>query len=233
MHIILASTSPRRQELLAEAGYDFTVIPPSEDVECGVCSESGPAGLVAELAYRKASAMFHQLKGAAVSQDNHSLLPAVPNRVPTIILGADTIAECDGFILGKPRDDVDARRMLLQLSGREHRVLSGVCLIAAPPENGNDAAGDAPDHPSEPEKSTGDHTPLIRVAVTRLYMEPLTDNELNDYIESGLWEGKAGAFGLQDRLGWVKIVEGSKSNVVGLPLELLAQMISELRQKLN
>jgi septum formation protein len=197
--LILASASPRRRELLTEAGYDFEVILPADDVECGVCSESGPVGLVAELAYRKAAAVASQLQ-------QHNPQPPVPSpQPPRIILAADTVAECDGFILGKPRDEADARQMLTQLSGREHRVLSGVCLFSIPGSE-----------------------PLIRVAVTKLRMDPPTKSQRDEYLASGAWEGKAGAFGYQDRLGWVHIVEGSESNVVGLPMELLAEMLLEI-----
>jgi septum formation protein len=185
---------------------------PEEDVECGVCSEAGPAGLVAELAYRKAAAVVE-------------LLRADPARLPSwkrnmqslIVLAADTVAECDGLILGKPRDEEDARRMLQQLSSREHRVLTGVCLWPLR-------------LPSPSEVSRDEATPLVRVAVTRLRMDPLTDSQLEGYLAGGQWEGKAGAFGYQDRLGWVHIVEGSSSNVVGLPMELLAEMLNETTQ---
>jgi septum formation protein len=187
--IILASGSPRRRELLEDAGYNFTVLPPAEDVEWGVCSEFGPAGLVADLAYRKAAVVRTTLG----------------NDSSALVLAADTVAECDGFILGKPRDELDARAMLTQLSGREHRVLTGVCLWRL--DGG---------------------VPLIRVAVTKLRMDRLTDDQLDDYIASGQWEGKAGSFGYQDRLGWVHVVEGSESNVVGLPMELLAEMLAEI-----
>jgi septum formation protein len=64
-------------------------------------------------------------------------------------------------------------------------------------------------------------------------MDTLTDSQLNEYIESGAWEGKAGAFGYQDRLGWVHIVEGSESNVVGLPMEMLADMLAEFDASVN
>jgi septum formation protein len=190
--IILASGSPRRRELLEQAGYSFTVMPPAEDVECGVCSEFGPAGLVADLAYRKAAAVRGTLG----------------NDSSTLVLAADTVAECDGFILGKPRDELDARAMLTQLSGREHRVLTGVCLWRL--DGG---------------------TPLIRVAVSKLRMDRLTDEQLDEYIASGQWEGKAGSFGYQDRLGWVHVVEGSESNIVGLPMELLAEMLGEIEAR--
>src|SRR4051812_10553735 len=105
-HIILASSSPRRRELLQEAGYDFTAIPPPEDVECGVCSEFGPAGLVTDLAYRKAAAV------RKILESESSTLPLSPSTA--LILAADTVAECDGLVLGKPRDEHDARAMLTQ-----------------------------------------------------------------------------------------------------------------------
>ena len=198
--LILASRSPRRRELLAEAGYNFQVIAPDDEVECGVCSETSPAGLVADLAYRKAAAVRHRLQLQSESPPARS-----PQSPTAIVLAADTVAECDGFVLGKPRDLAEARAMLKQLSGREHRVLTGVCLWPLTSSQ-----------------------PLVRVAVTKLRMDPLTDTQLDEYLESGAWEGKAGAFGYQDRLGWVHIVEGSESNVVGLPLELLAEMLAEL-----
>jgi septum formation protein len=144
---------------------------------------------VADLAYRKAAAVRMTLDGDSVG----------------VVLGADTVAECDGFVLGKPRDELDARAMLTQLSGREHRVLTGVCLWRLDRD-----------------------VPLIRVAVSKLRMDRLTDAQLDEYIASGQWEGKAGSFGYQDRLGWVHVVEGSESNVVGLPMELLAEMIGEI-----
>jgi septum formation protein len=213
-HIILASGSPRRRELLREAGYSFTVVPPAEDVECGICSESGPAGLVAELAFRKAAAVACQLSQPPISTP----------QPPTIILAADTVAECDGFILGKPRDESDARAMLTQLSGRDHRVLTGVCLI---PLTFREGQGEGSDNLHIAKTSP----PLIRVAVTKLRMDRLTDQQLDEYIASGQWEGKAGAFGYQDRLGWVHIAEGSESNVVGLPMELLTEMLAELEPR--
>jgi nucleoside triphosphate pyrophosphatase len=194
--LILASRSPRRRQLLAAAGYQFEVLAPDESVECGVCSERGPAGLVAELAYRKAAAIRQQLYS--------NPQPAIPNPQSATILAADTVAECDGMILGKPRDEADARAMLRHLRGRAHRVLTGVCLW--PPNSAE---------------------PLIRVAVTELRMDDLSDAAIDDYLATGQWEGKAGAFGYQDRLGWVHIESGSESNVVGLPMEMLAEMLTQ------
>ena len=199
--LVLASSSPRRRELLAEAGYEFTVMPPPPDIECGVCSESGPAGLVTELAFRKAQTVVGLLPDEEINQGRRR-----PGSLAPIVIAADTVAECDGFILGKPHDEEDARAMLRQLSGREHRVLTGLCLWRL-----------------------GDRQPLVQVGVTTLKMDPLSEAQLDEYLASGQWEGKAGAFGYQDRLGWVHIVEGSESNVVGLPMELLAEMLAQIQ----
>jgi septum formation protein len=182
--LILASASPRRRELLAEAGYQFTVEAPSPAAECGVCSRETPPELVARLAYQKAEDVAQRTKQG-------------------LILACDTVVECMGQILGKPAGAEHARNMLELLRGRMHHVYSGVCLWRRP----------------------GDQH-LVEVAVTRLRMDEVSDAALDDYLQSGLWEGKAGAFGYQDRLGWLHIEEGSESNVVGLPMEAVGEMIS-------
>jgi septum formation protein len=187
LKLILASQSPRRRELLTEAGYCFEVVPPHESAECGICSGENPAQLVARLAYQKTA--------------------DVARRVPSgVVIGCDTVAECNGQILGKPVDLPHARQMLQSLSGREHRVWTGLCVWRLP-----------------------DPEPRIEVAMTRLRMDRLSPGQLEDYLESGQWEGKAGAFGYQDRLGWVHVLEGSPSNVVGLPLELLGRMLDSFQ----
>ena len=206
--LILASRSPRRRELLAAAGYRFEVCPPSEAAECGVCSGETPAQLVARLAFQKAADVGRRIAAGLVKS-----LPSPVGRgaggegdnARCLILGCDTVAECGGRILGKPADETDARRMLETLSGRKHRVLSGLCLWPLP-----------------------DGEPAVRVAVTTLRMDRLTPEQLDAYLSGGQWQGKAGAFGYQDGLEWVHVVEGSESNVVGLPLELLAEMIESL-----
>jgi septum formation protein len=183
--LILASRSPRRRELLAEAGYQFKVVPPANDFEPEPSSDEDPASYVARLAESKARDVAAQLERG-------------------VIVACDTVAECDGHILGKPETADDARRMLELLSSREHRVLTGLCLWNVP--------GGKPE---------------TRVAVTRLRMDRLTNEQIAEYVGSGAWEGKAGGFGYQDRLGWIHIVEGSASNVVGLPLEVLAEMLAD------
>lgn len=184
--LILASQSPRRRELLAEAGYPFEVIPPADSAECGLCSGESPPELVARLAYQKARDVAQRVAAG-------------------IVVGCDTVAECRGQILGKPVDRDHAKQMLELLRGRDQAVYSGLCLWHRPADRIR-----------------------VEVAVTRLRMDPLTDDQIEEYLESNQWEGKAGAFGYQDRLGWVHVVEGSESNVVGLPLELLEKMLAEL-----
>jgi septum formation protein len=184
--LILASRSPRRRALLAAAGYEFEVCPPSDAAECGVCSGESPHEVVSRLAYQKAADVARRIAAG-------------------MVLGCDTVVECDGQILGKPANEDHARTMLRTLSGREHRVLSGLCLWRVP-----------------------DGEPLVRVAVTTLRMEELAPRRLDEYLAGGHWEGKAGAFGYQDGLDWVHVIEGSESNVVGLPMELLSEMLEML-----
>ncbi|MCC7476526.1 MAG: Maf-like protein [Pirellulales bacterium] len=212
VRIILASNSSRRRELLSDAGYEFTVVPSDEDVEKGVCSECSPADLVAKLALRKALAVFEKLKNAGpTALQNITLGKDDP---PRVIVAADTVAECDGLILGKPRDMDDARAMLSRLRGRDHRVLTGLCLVPLDAPNLRPRLAQRP-------------TPILQVAVSKLHMDQLSDAQIEEYLDSGQWEGKAGAFGYQDRLGWVHVEEGSESNVVGLPMELLAQVLGQ------
>jgi len=184
--LILASTSPRRKQLLTEFGYQFETDPPSDGAECGICSGETPPELVVRLARQKAV-------DVAVRYDY------------AIILGCDTLAECDGQVLGKPRDREDACRMLKLLRGKEHRVHSGVCLWVRPEDQ-----------------------VLLQVDTTTLFMEEVSDQQLENYLDTNKWEGKAGAFGYQDGWDWLHVTKGSETNVVGLPMELLGDMLDRL-----
>lgn len=194
--LILASGSPQRRQLMEEAGYRFAVVVPDESVEadCGICSTGGPAALVAELAWRKAAHV-----AAKIVKDSEAT-------IATVIVACDTVAECAGAVLGKPRDEDHARGMLHQLRGQEQRVLSGLCLWPM---------GLGVKH----------HAPQTHLAVTELRMDPISDADLEDYLDSGLWRGKAGAFGYQDRHGWLHVLKGSESNVIGMPMKLLVEQL--------
>lgn len=171
---------------MTAAGYDYQIVKPSESAECGVCSGEAPPEFVARMAYQKAA--------------------DVSTRVgPSLIIACDTMVECLGQVLGKPRDEKHAEHMLRSLSGREHRVYSGLCLWRVP-----------------------DGEPIVEVDRTTLRMDVLSDEQIEQYLATGLWEGKAGAFGFQDGFDWLRLVEGSESNVVGLPMELLARMMAKV-----
>lgn len=119
--LLLASASPRRRDLLTQAGFSFRVdsISVREDRQPG----EDPIHLVRRLAQEKAEAVFKARFGASG--------PRGCNEDPLLVLGADTVVVCDDEILGKPADDADAMRMLRLLSGRTHQVITGVCLISA------------------------------------------------------------------------------------------------------
>jgi len=187
--LILASASPRRKQLLAEAGFLFEILLPDEDVEDERRPNELPMEYVQRLAFQKAK------NGADKVEQG-------------IILGGDTIVLCSDKILEKPTDREDARRMLQLLRGQVHSVLSGLCLIK--------------------KEISGAMTVHQRAEATRLIMQPISDNLLESYLDTGGWQGKSGAFGYQDGNDWLTILEGSESNVVGLPLELFRAMYRNL-----
>ncbi len=124
------------------------------------------------------------------------------------VLGADTVAALRGEIFGKPSDRQDAERILRALAGTTHEVITGVTLLDA-----------------------GSGRRLTRHDVTAVTMRALSDGQLQSYLHSGAWEGKAGAYGIQDHGdAFVERIEGSFTNVVGLPMELLSQMVGEFGQ---
>jgi septum formation protein len=174
--LILASASPRRRELLQQAGIVFTVVPSNaaEDVIVG----EAPA----EYALRVATA-----KATEVAK----------NHPGSWVLGADTIVVVNGEILGKPRDHADGRRMLRLLSGRRHEVMTAFVLIN---ENGQRDAG--------------------QIVTTTVTFKLLSDAQIQEYLATGEPFDKAGAYAVQG-IGstLVEKVEGSYTNVVGLPID--------------
>ena len=184
--LILASQSPRRKSLMHEYGYSFLVHPPSDTAEGGICSGETPPELVVRLAKQKAEDVAKQYEHA-------------------VIIGCDTVAECMGTVLGKPVDIDDARRMLTMLRGKDHRVLSGLCIWKRP----SDAV-------------------TLKLDITTLHMDNVTDSQVEEYLATEKWQGKAGAFGYQDGWDWLHVIQGSETNVIGLPMEVLSDALSRI-----
>lgn len=195
--LILASQSPRRRDLLSAAGYEFEVLPARDEAEDEPRPGEEPRTYVARLARQKAADVAAQVEARRAE-------PQFAANDERVIVACDTLVVLGDELLGKPADAAHARQMLRHLSGREHVVLSGLCLWPL--------AGGAP---------------RTDVAESRLRMDTLSDAQIEEYVASGLWQGKAGGFGYQDRLGWLHVTVGSESNIVGLPLELLAEMLGE------
>lgn len=188
-HIILASTSPRRQELIAKLGLPFEIMPSDANEDTPFGWE--PRMIVETLALRKADTVYRNLSESGRN---------------AIIVGSDTIVVLEGNILGKPTDDTDAVRMLSLLQGRTHQVYTGVACVDA---------------------LTGQR--IVRYRTTHVSMKPLNDVQIMSYVRSGEPRGKAGAYAIQG-LGAtiVESIEGDYFNVVGLPVSLLSDMLSEM-----
>lgn len=204
MRIVLASRSPRRREILGWLGLEFEVVEPAvEELRGGLA----PAELVLENARRKARAGLATLAAgqAGTGPDAQARGPeAEPNG--TLVLGVDTEVFLDRRALGQPADRAQAEERLRALSGGEHEVLSGVCLL---------------------DRTGGERSGVARSLVE---LRDLDEALLRRYLDSGEWRGRAGAYAIQG-LGSILIarVEGDFSNVVGLPIATLLDLAPELR----
>ncbi len=195
--VILASGSPRRRELLESVGLRFETIPPSASAEPDgqqLRADETPAQFVERLAYQKAADVASRFQA-----------PAGGTSI-ALVIGCDTVAEVDGLILGKPRDRANAQSILEQLSGRQHSVWSGLCVIES--NSGQMRSG---------------------YAESRLVMKALSQAELVAYLDSGQWQGKSGAFGYQDGHPWLQLISGTAENVVGLPIDVLEGFLKSFK----
>ena len=192
--LVLASSSPRRRELLAQVGHRFEVHPahipedplPGED----------PIVYVTRLAREKAEAVFREL----TSHASPLKLP-LDEQSPLAVLGADTTVTLDNAILGKPENAADAVRILRLLSGRTHRVITGVALVTT---KGSEVAAE----------------------VTAVRFLALSEAEIAAYVATGEPMDKAGAYAIQGRAArWIPRIEGCYFNVMGLPLALVCSLL--------
>lgn len=194
--LILASASPRRRELLAQAGFSFEIIPArGKEVIQDEGSPLTPDRIVEQLARHKAQEIYDQEKS------EESLT----------VIGADTIVALDGAILGKPRDREDAKRMIRLLQGRAHEVYTGVCILHKP-------AG-----------ARIEAEQLVFSERTQVHVYPMTEEEIDRYVQSGEADDKAGAYGIQTSFGvYVIGITGDYNNVVGLPIARLYQEMKKM-----
>lgn len=176
---ILASSSPRRKELLENAGQSFII--KVANVDESFDKSLTPISVAKLLAYKKALAVYEIEKKAT--------------------LGADTIVVFNGKILGKPKDKAEAKKMLLSLSGNVHEVITGIALIT-------------------------DKKIVNECVITKVEMNNLSDEFIENWINSGNAYDKAGAYAVQAG-GFVAKYEGSYTNIVGLPMEKVEKLLKE------
>lgn len=189
--LYLASQSPRRRQLLGQIGVSFTVLAPVDDAEALEAQRAGeaPARYVQRVTLAKLQAAQQALQERA--------LPPAP------VLCADTCVALGRRIYGKPRDDADAARMLAELAGREHTVLTAVALGVL-----------------------GKAQPLQALSRSRVRFAPLSAGEIAAYVASGEPQGKAGAYAVQGQAAaFIERISGSYSGIMGLPLFETAQML--------
>lgn len=196
--LVLASASPRRRELLERAGLPIRILPAAIDEE----PRAGETAVtyVKRLARDKAAASVRRIEAAAATDVQGGEAP------PRWVLGADTVVTVDGLLLGKPADAAEARGMLERLAGREHFVVTGFAILDL-----------------EREKEG------IQAVTTRVRFKPMSRGEVDAYIAAGESMDKAGAYAIQGVGGYlVEAIEGSYSNVVGLPVAQVVAMFEEM-----
>jgi nucleoside triphosphate pyrophosphatase len=186
--LILASASPRRRQLLSEAGYEFTIIPADIDESAFAIDGISARQYAQRLALAKAK--------------------NVAEKYPdSVVIGADTVVDCDGRIIGKPADAKDAKRITRKLFSTPHKVITGLAIVRI-----------------------HDHTELVESDSTTVYPRRLTAEQIAEHIKSGSWRDKAGAYAIKE-VGdeFIERIEGSLTNVMGLPMERLESLLARLR----
>lgn len=191
--IVLASSSPRRKQLLESLGISFRIIPPEFEEKIRKGEEAD--AYVKRNAFGKANQIFEYLISGSTNSGKENIL----------VIGADTIVVCDQDILEKPKDESDARRMLERISGRSHKVMTGVS-VAARTKHGSDQK--------------------TFCCISGVWIKPLSTKEISDYIQTKEPMDKAGSYGIQGRAAYmVQSISGSYSNIVGLPLTELWEVL--------
>ena len=185
--LILASASPRRRQLLADAGYEFDVV--ACDIDESSFSTEGltPRQLAERLALAKAK--------------------NVAGRYPScLVIGADTVVDFDGRLIGKPADAAEAETITRKLFSKPHKVITAVALVRE-----------------------SDSVEIVDSDSTTVYPKKMTDEQIAAHIAGGTWRGKAGAYAIREHGDeFVERIEGSLTNVMGLPMELLKRLMTSI-----
>ncbi len=185
---ILASASPRRKELLKKAGYNFKVVLPYIDESAFPVEGIEPCEYVKKMALAKAKSV------AAEFPD-------------FLVIGADTVVDFEGEIIGKPCDAKEAEEITRKLFSRPHKVITAVAIVRL-----------------------SDGVEMVESDTTVVYPKKMTEKQIAKHIEGSSWRGKAGAYAIQEGGDeFVEKIEGSLTNVMGLPMELLQQMLKRIR----
>jgi septum formation protein len=185
--IVLASASPRRKQLLAEAGYKFTVCPAHIDESAILTEGLKPCEYAKRLALAKA-------KNVAAEFPNH------------IVIGADTVIDFEGRIIGKPHSAKEAEEITRKLFSKAHKVITAVAIVRL--DSGIE---------------------MVSSDTTTIYPKKMTDEQIAKHIMGGSWRGKAGAYGIQEGGDeFIERIAGSLTNVMGLPMELLQKMLTQI-----
>lgn len=206
LHIILASKSERRKEILKREGFDFEIYVPHTE-EKDIIGEKYSEELVSECAREKAEAAYKELSEGSHSSPVHVVgassasAKGFAESVLTIIVSCDTVVVNDGVIIGKPKDRDDAKRILKSLSGSRHRVISAVCIC-----------------------KDGEY--YVETDTTYVKFRNISDEEIENYIDERKPYDKAGSYGIQDeKFDFVESIDGSMDNVVGFPIEKFKEML--------
>ena len=182
--LILASASRRRRQLLAEAGYKFKVCPADIDESVFLSEGISPCQYARRLALAKAKSVAARFSDC-------------------LIVGADTVVDFDGRIIGKPADAKQAERITRGIFSAPHRVITAVAIVRL-----------------------SDNTEIVETDSTVVYPKKVTDEQIAEHIKSGCWQDKAGAYAIkQDGDEFIEKIDGSLTNVMGLPMELLQWLL--------
>ncbi len=197
--LILASSSPWRATLLKQAGFQFDIVPTDLDESPYQQSITDPKLLVKTLAEKKAEACAYNLRGCVAPTAN------LGGSDELIILAADTIVWAAQQIIGKPQDRQDAKRIISLLAGTAHQVWTGVCILRIQPPRLNRP---------EAEKTSE----VLFADKTLVTFRSMTDQEIETYLDTNDWVGKAGAYQLQQNIGkFVEKIVGDPDTIIGLP----------------